>query len=103
MPTYCYVLSIRATPTWLTLTRKERERHWDKVRSIVSEYQGKVTFKYYDADAFHATHSDMVMCESQDIASYHHMWDQIKDTAIFAAGYYEISDVRMGLEGVSHG
>ncbi|MFT7598954.1 MAG: hypothetical protein ACI8TP_001879 [Acidimicrobiales bacterium] len=29
--------------------------------------------------------------------------DWVKDTNIFAAGYYSITDVRSGIKGVSHG
>ena len=103
MATYCYIVSIKATPDWLRIARKERIQHWAGVRSIVQEFEERVSFEYYDADAFHATHSDMIICETGDIADYHHMWDRIKDTAIFAYGYYSISDVRMGIKGVSHG
>jgi len=99
----CFVVSLKATPGWLKLSRESRDGHWSKVRDILSEFSGRVSFQYYDADAFHAAHSDLVICETQDITDYHHMWDRIKDTDIFAEGYYEITDVRMGIKGVSHG
>ncbi len=99
----CYVVSIKAKPAWLTLTREKRDGHWQKVADIIQEFLDKVTFQYYDADAFHAGHSDLVICETDSIIDYHHLWDRIKDTEIFSAGYYEITDVRMGIKGVSHG
>jgi len=98
----CYIISIRAKPEWLKLSRKSRNGYWSKVDDIVQEYSGRVSFQYYDADAFHAEHSDLVICETANLFDYHHMWDRIKDTEIFTSDYYEISDVRMGIKGVSH-
>ena len=103
MNQFCYVVSIKAQPSWLQLSRDDRQARWSDVRSIVEEYQGRVSFDYYDADAFHAAHSDMVLCNTNAVLDYHHMWDRIKDTRIFASGYYEITDVRMGIRGVHHG
>ncbi|MEL7155713.1 MAG: darcynin family protein [Actinomycetota bacterium] len=100
---YCYVVSIKANPCWLALDRSTRDEHWDKVRDICLDYDNRVTFRYYDADAFHAQLSDMIICETSDPLDYHHLWDRIKDTAIFASGHYTITDVRSGIKGVSHG
>jgi len=101
--TICYIISIKAKPAWLKLARGSRENHWKAVAQIVQEFAGKVTFQYHDSDAFHADHSDLVVCETNSVIDYHRMWDCIKDTAIFADGYYEITDVRMGIRGVTHG
>lgn len=100
--TICCIVSIKAKPEWLKIKRDDRVQHWEKVRTIVREFEGKVSFQYYDADAFHADHSDLVICETTDLVSYHHMWDLIKDTEIFTENFYEITDVRMGIKGVSH-
>ncbi len=93
---------MKAQPRWLSLSRELRQRHWKDVSAIIRDYLGSVTFTYYDADAFHGEHSDIVICTTQDILRYHHMWDRIKDTPIFCEGFYHITDVRMGIEGVSH-
>lgn len=100
---YCFVVSIKANPSWLKLSRDQRQEHWQVVAQIVTEYQDKVSFQYYDSDAFHAHFSDMIICEVQDPLAYHHLWDRIKDTSIFSEAYYSITDVRSGIKGVSHG
>ncbi len=101
--TICYIVSIKAKPEWLKVGRDDRKKYWKKVSDIVQEFAGKVSFEYFDADAFHAAHSDIVICETTDLIAYHHMWDRIKDTSIFTQEFYEITDVRMGIKGVSHG
>ena len=100
---YCFVVSIKANPKWLDLKRSKRNEHWKDVGSIVAEYADKVSFKYYDSDAFHAHMSDMIICETKDPLAYHHLWDRIKDTSIFCHDFYAITDVRFGIKGVSHG
>jgi len=100
---YCFVVSIKANPIWLKLERDERKTHWNDVSTVVKEYAGKVTFQYYDSDAFHAHMSDMIICETNDPLDYHHLWDRIKDTSIFCQAYYSITDIRSGIKGVSHG
>lgn len=102
-PEYCYVVSIKAAPNWLALNRTERDGHWDKVREICREFSALVTFQYYDSDAFYSHMSDMIICETTDPLAYHHLWDRVKDTSLFAKGYYSITDVRSGIKGVSHG
>jgi len=99
----CYIVSIKAKPSWLKLNRAARERHWQHAGDIIREFAGRVSFDYYDSDAFHADHSDLVVCETQSIIDYHHLWDRLKDTDLFADGFYDITDVRMGIKGVHHG
>ena len=100
---YCFVVSIKANPNWLTLDRDTRNDHWQEVDAVIKEYAGKVTFQYHDADAFQSHLSDMIICETENPLDYHHLWDRIKDTPIFCRAYYSITDVRFGLRGVSHG
>ncbi len=100
---YCYVVSIKAAPSWLALERPERDEHWNNVRALCHEFSDRVSFQYYDSDAFYAHMSDMIICETTDPSAYHHLWDRIKDTSVFADGYYSITDVRSGINGVSHG
>jgi len=99
----CCIISIKAKPAWLKIKRGDRVQHWKEVTAIVRDFAEQVSFQYYDADAFHADHSDLVICETPDLIAYHHMWDRIKDTEIFTEGFYEITGVRMGIKGVSHG
>ncbi len=100
---YCFVVSIKANPVWLQLDRDNRDSHWDKARAVIKEYAGRVSFTYYDADAFQAHMSDMAVCHTTNPVEFHHLWDRLKDTSLFSAGYYTISDVRFGIKGVSHG
>lgn len=100
---FCYVVSIKAAPSWLALGRSERDGCWNTVREVCREFSDQVSFQYYDSDAFHAHMSDMIICETTDPLAYHHLWDRIKDTTIFTNAYYSITDVRSGIKGVSHG
>jgi len=100
---YCFVVSIKANSTWLQLERHSRKSHWDAARVVIKEYADRVSFTYYDSDAFHADMSDMVICTTKSPLNFHHLWDRLKDTPLFCSGYYTISDVRFGIKGVSHG
>ncbi len=104
MPTvYCFVVSIKAQPEWLKLSRATRTRCWDSARKIIAEFKNDVSFNYFDSDAFHAHMSDMIICETTNALRYHHLWDRLKDTSLFCDSYYSITDVRSGIKGVSHG
>lgn len=104
MPTdYCFIVSIKANPSWLALQRDARDKHWQDASTVIKEYINKVTFQYYDCDAFHAHLSDMIICETKEPLLYHHLWDRLKDTSLFSEAFYSITDVRFGIKGVSHG
>ena len=99
---YCFVVSIKANPSWLKLDRPSRENYWDRARLVIKEYADRVSFSYYDADAFQSHMSDMVICHAINPIEFHHLWDRLKDTALFCDGFYTICDVRFGIKGVSH-
>jgi len=100
---YCFVVSIKANPSWLELDRTSRDQHWKKARQVIAEYADRVSFTYFDADAFRSDMSDMIVCNTEDPVEYHHLWDRLKDTQLFCQGHYTITDVRFGIKGVSHG
>lgn len=96
---YCFVVSIKAQSGWLSMNRKERhDLMAHELKPLLERFGDQIIVRFFDSDAFSASYSDFVICETKDPLVYHHFWDCLKDTTPFAKGFFSIEDVRMGIE-----
>ncbi|MHA7777555.1 darcynin family protein [Roseibium sp. M-1] len=84
-------------PAWLALSREERGRFAAKIGGILACHQ-KVTFEWFDADALAGGFSDFAICRFCDMRAYHHLWEELRDTEIFARPFARIVNVTIGIE-----
>lgn len=84
-------------PAWLRLERAERAAVWERVRSLAAE-AGGVRLRWFDAEAFCADYSDILLAEAGDLAAYHMFWEAVRDTELFSVPYVEVKQVAVGLE-----
>jgi len=84
-------------PAWLALTREERGRIAGKTGAILARHP-RVTFEWFDADAFAGGFSDFAICRFSDLRAYHHLWEELRDTEIFTRPYARIVNVTTGIE-----
>lgn len=90
---YTYFMLVRTTPQWLCLSRDARMRFADEVfKPVVSKFPA-VSLRYFDAEAFHARCSDVLMWETRDPAQYNFMVDALRDTPMFGVPYFEVVDI----------
>lgn len=96
---YCMVVLLEFYPSWLALPREERRKHAGKLQDIIQAYGQHVTVRFFDAEALPGKdYTDFVVCETENMAQYHYMWEEIRDSDPYTKGYMKIKDVIMGME-----
>jgi hypothetical protein len=90
---YTYFMLVRTTPQWLSLSRDARMTFADKVfKPVVGKFPA-VSLRYFDAEAFNARCTDVLMWETTDPAQYNFMVDALRDTPMYGVPYFEIVDI----------
>jgi Darcynin, domain of unknown function len=90
---YTYFMLVRTTPQWLSLSREARMTFADKVfKPVVGKFPA-VSLRYFDAEAFNARCTDVLMWETTDPAQYNFMVDALRDTPMYSVPYFEIVDI----------
>lgn len=84
-------------PAWLALSRQARSRFADSIGDILRRHP-EVSFNWFDADALAGGFSDFAICRFADMRAYHHLWEELRDTEIFAHPYARIVNVTIGIE-----
>ncbi|WP_406796495.1 MULTISPECIES: darcynin family protein [Brevibacillus] len=86
-------------PSWLALSREERNNHAASSQKIVQKYNQHVQARFFDAEALPGKEfTDFVVCEVDDLKQYHYIWEEIRDSLVYTQGYMKIKDVIMGME-----
>lgn len=94
---YGAVVTLQLLPAWLALDRDTRRAKSEPIREAAARHSGRVSFQWFDADALGTGFSDWVLCRFDDLAHYHALWEEIRDSDVFAQGYAEIRQVMLGL------
>ncbi len=90
---YTYFMLVRTTPQWLSLSREARMTFADKVfKPVVGKFPA-VSLRYFDAEAFSARCTDVLMWETTDPSQYNFMVDALRDTPMYSVPYFEIVDI----------
>jgi len=96
-PNYAVVVSLEVEPAWLALPRAERRRHAEQVAAIVARHP-KVSFRWFDADAFGHGYTDFALTECDDLEHHHFLWEELRDLPLFSAPYLRVCDTMLGME-----
>lgn len=85
-------------PSWLALPREIRRKYAKSLEEIIAKYPD-VKVRFCDSEAFPGSNfTDFLICETENLKSYHFMWEEIRDTEPYTRGYFKIKDVIMGAE-----
>ncbi len=96
---YMMIVLLEFYPSWLALPREQRRVHAEKLQTIISSYKDRVEVRFFDAEALPGKdYTDFVVCETEDMESYHYMWEAIRDSEPYTRGYMKIKNVIMGME-----
>ncbi|WP_080054563.1 darcynin family protein [Spirosoma aerolatum] len=99
MTTYTISVLYRALPAWLKLTRAERNAIFTaEVTPVLAKYQSQVTTRLFDAEAFHARVSDVLLISCMDLRHYYFLIESLRDTSLFGEPYIELIDVIVSVE-----
>ena len=88
--TYTFFLMLVATEHWLRLSRPERGRlSHDHVSTPLQKFSG-LRFRYFDAEAFTADCSDLMMIETEDLTAYYDFIETLRDSPMFTVPYFRV-------------
>ena len=89
-----------ATKHWLKLSREQRKGFvTQELNAIFATYAGKVSARFFDAEAFNANCSDVAIFETEDLKQYYFLMEEIRDSKIFTVPYFIFNDIIPSLEG----
>ena len=96
---YTILLLMRAMPSWLSLSRAERNHFFEEtVAPILSRYSEVCHVRVFDSEYFHGVVSDFMVVETNDLEQYSFMIEAMRDTEIFSIPYFDLKDIIVGVE-----
>lgn len=96
---YTIIITMTATPAWLTLSRAERNHFTTTIlQPLFAQWSDRVQVRFFDAEAFTARCSDVAIFTTLDLKAYYFLMEQLRDTPLFAQPYFTLNDVIIGLE-----
>lgn len=85
-------LLLMATPEWLALDRAERTRISED--ALGAAFDGEtVSFKFYDAEAFSARVSDIMVVTADTPRDYYFAMERLRDTALIVNRYFQVVEI----------
>jgi hypothetical protein len=86
--TFAIFLMLTATEHWLRLPREQRRRLSDEhVGRALERFPG-LRLRYFDAEAFTADCSDLMMIETQNLTAYYDFIETLRDSPILTVPYF---------------
>jgi hypothetical protein len=95
---FAVFIMLQATEAWLALTRAARselsERH---VGASLAKYRA-LTLRYFDAEAFSAVCSDVMLITTDDLQQYYDFIETLRDSPMFAVPYFRLVQIVPAIE-----
>ncbi|MGY1809310.1 darcynin family protein [Blastococcus sp. SYSU D00669] len=97
--TFTVIALVTLGPAWLRMSRAEREAFNDQhVAPVLARYAGRVGMRHVDVEAFTGRCSDVLVFTTGDLAEFASLWDDLRDTPLFALPLLTVDDVLVGLD-----
>ena len=91
---YAFFVMLRANTAWLALPRARRRALADQhLGPILQAQQGRLRMRYFDAEAFTAQCSDVMMTETEDPKQHYFFMEQLRDSALITHPYFEVLQI----------
>ena len=95
---YGIVIRYQFDPSWLRLSRDERNRYEEIFqKDIVGPYADRLTVRHFDAEAFATDYSDFLLIETDDLKAYYFFIEGLRDSDFIAHGWVRIHDITIGV------
>lgn len=95
---YVYFVLLKASTAWLSLPRSERRVLADQHVSAPLQSAPGLRMRYFDAEAFSAQCSDVMMLETSDPAGYYFFMERLRDSPLIAQAYFEVVQIVPSIE-----
>lgn len=89
---------LEATPEWLSLSRKERTQFAETVLAPLMARYPALEIRWFDAEAYTAECSDVLMIETGDLAQHRHFINALRDTDFFQAPFFDVTTIVPAVE-----
>ncbi|MDD9945256.1 MAG: hypothetical protein OXU20_29705 [Myxococcales bacterium] len=88
---------VMATPAWLAMTPAERNATTRKTLGTVLRRHPEVRLRYFDAEAYNARVSDVLMWEVNSEGAYRALVEDLRETP-FWGHYFNVREIVMAVE-----
>ena len=96
---YTIFILYQALPAWLRLSRPERNAVFQaEVAPVFDRFKPHLSVRLFDAEAFHAEVSDVMLVTGNDLRQYYYFMEALRDTALFGEPYIVLNDVIVSTE-----
>ena len=96
-PNHAFLMSVHTTPAWLAKPPPERFRFVDDVVRPLLARHPEVRLRFFDAEAFHARVTDVLLWETADVMAYQALVEELRETPFWDT-YFEIVDIVPAVE-----
>lgn len=99
-PRVAFFILLRALPDWLALDRNERRTAWQTQALLATLADpAKISARFFDAEAFTARCSDVLLIETRDIDAHNDFMEALRDSPVFSKPYFDLVDIIPAIEG----
>ncbi|WP_035281420.1 darcynin family protein [Actinokineospora spheciospongiae] len=95
---YTAFMLITALPAWLRLSRPERAAVADKTLGAALRGHPRTTARFFDAEAFSARCSDVLLFTTTDLADYYLVVEELRDSPLFTVPYFHLDELVLAVE-----
>ena len=94
---HAFFMLVRTTVAWLKLTPKERFAFVGAVIRPLLAKHPTVSMRFFDAEAFNAQVTDIIMWETADVMAYQAIVEDLRET-MFWGTYFEVVTIVPSVE-----
>lgn len=99
---HAFAMLVHTTPTWLRMPPSQRFAFVDEtIRPLLARHPS-VRLRYFDAEAFNARYTDMLLWETADVLGYQQVVEELRETPFWDT-YFEVLEILPMIEnGFAH-
>jgi hypothetical protein len=94
---HVYFMLVKTTIAWLQLSAKERFEFLETAISPLLKKHPSVKMRFFDAEAFSAHYTDVLMWEAPEVKDYQFLVEELRET-LFWGTYFEIVEIVPAIE-----
>jgi Darcynin, domain of unknown function len=94
---HAFFMHVRTTTDWLALVPRDRFAFLDEVIRPLLVKHPKVSMRFFDAEAFRADVTDVIMWETTDVMAYQAIVEDLRETK-FWGSYFEVMSITPSVE-----